>query len=154
MATSEMATAAAITAWPGRTLPLPDHRLAGQDFAPSTDWSCPHGINSSAQNSSAQNSSAQQIGRTRELMDRQLRVFSTIEALQADFPGFVIWGETVRGRYAYVAQALDGETNPRVVTSASLDRLRAQLEEPLASSDPAQPNVARIYDYLLGGHFL
>ncbi len=24
-----MATAAAITAWPGRTLPLPDHRLAG-----------------------------------------------------------------------------------------------------------------------------
>ncbi|MGO9782487.1 MAG: SAM-dependent methyltransferase [Streptosporangiaceae bacterium] len=84
-------------------------------------------------------------------MDRQLRVFSTIKALQADFPGFVIWGETVRGRYAYVAQALDGGTNPRVVTSASLDRLRAQLEEPLASSDPGQPNVARIYDYLLGG---
>jgi hypothetical protein len=87
-------------------------------------------------------------------MDRQLRVFSNIEALQADFPGFVIWGETVRGRYAYVAQALDGGTNPRVVTSASLERLRAQLEEPLAASDPAQPNVARIYDYLLGGHSL
>ena len=84
-------------------------------------------------------------------MDRQLRVFSNIEALQADFPGFVIWGETVRGRYAYVAQALDGGTNPRVVTSASLERLRAQLEEPVAASDPAQPNVARIYDYLLGG---
>jgi hypothetical protein len=87
-------------------------------------------------------------------MDRQLRVFSTIKALQADFPGFVIWGETVRGRHTYVAQALDGGTNPRVVTSASLDRLRAQLEEPVAASDPAQPNVARIYDYLLGGRFL
>ena len=87
-------------------------------------------------------------------MDPRLRVFSNIKALQADFPGFVIWGETVRGRYAYVAQALDGETNPRVVTSASLERLRAQLEEPVAPSDPAQPNVARIYDFLLGGCFL
>jgi hypothetical protein len=28
------------------------------------------------------------------------------------------------------------------------------LEEPVAASDPAQPNVARIYDYLLGGRFL
>ncbi len=139
MVPAGMATAAAITAWTGRTLPLPDHRLARQDIAPSTDWPSPHGINSSAQNSSAP-----QIGRTRELMDRHLRVFSTINALQADFPGFVIWGETVRGRHTYVAQALDGETNPRVVTSASLDRLRAQLEEPVASSDPAQPNVARI----------
>lgn len=84
-------------------------------------------------------------------MNRHMRVFSTIRALQADFPGFVIWGETVRGRCTYVAQALDGDTNPRVVTSASLDRLRAQLEDPVAASDPAQPNVARIYDYLLGG---
>ena len=93
------------------------------------------------------------VRRKCELMDRRLGVFSNIKALQADFPGFVIWGETVRGRYAYVAQALDGETNPRVVTSASLERLRAQLEEPVAASDPAQPNVARIYDYLLGGRF-
>jgi len=135
--TARTVTARTVTA---RTVTARD----GQDFAPSTDWSCPHGINSSAH----------QIRRKRELMDRQLRVFSNIEALQADFPGFVIWGETVRGRYAYVAQALDGGTNPRVVTSASLERLRAQLEEPVAASDPAQPNVARIYDYLLGGRFL
>ncbi len=84
-------------------------------------------------------------------MDPHLRVFANIESLQADFPGFVIWGETIRGRLAYVAQALDGDTNPRVVTSSSLDRLRARLEEPVATSDPAKPNVARIYDYLLGG---
>jgi hypothetical protein len=31
---------------------------------------------------------------------------------------------------------------------------QAPLEEPVAASDPAQPNVARIYDYLLGGRFL
>ncbi len=84
-------------------------------------------------------------------MEPNLRVFANIESLQADFPGFVIWGETIRGRFAYVAKALDGETNPRVVTSGSLDRLRARLEEPVAASDPARPNVARIYDYLLGG---
>jgi S-adenosyl methyltransferase len=84
-------------------------------------------------------------------MDRHLRVFANVEALQADFPGFVIWGETIRGRFTYVAQALDGETNPRVVTSTSLDRLRSSLEEPVAASDPAKPNVARVYDYLLGG---
>ena len=84
-------------------------------------------------------------------MKDHLRVFGNIEALQADFPGFVIWGETIRGRFTYVAQALDEETSPRVVTSASLDRLRSRLEEPVAASDPARPNVARIYDYLLGG---
>jgi hypothetical protein len=85
------------------------------------------------------------------MMKPHLRVFGSIETLQADFPGFVIWGETIRGRFTYVAQALDGETNPHVVTSTSLDRLRSRLEEPVAASDPAKPNVARIYDYLLGG---
>ena len=85
------------------------------------------------------------------MLNRNLRVFANVEALQADFPGFVIWGETIRGRFTYVAQALAEDTNPRVVTSGSLDRLRSRLEEPVAASDPAKPNVARIYDYLLGG---
>ena len=84
-------------------------------------------------------------------MERNLRVFGNLQSLQADFPGFVIWGETIRGRVTYVAQALDGDTNPRVVTSSSLDRLRSGLEEPVVASDPAKPSVARIYDYLLGG---
>ena len=38
-----------------------------------------------------------------------------------------------------------------MVISSSLDRLRARLEEPVAASDPARPNIGRIYDYLLGG---
>ncbi len=84
-------------------------------------------------------------------MEWNLRVFGNLESLQADFPGFVIWGETIRGRVTYVAQALDGDTNPRVVTSSRLDRLRSRLEEPLVASDPAKPNIARTYDYLLGG---
>ena len=84
-------------------------------------------------------------------MERNLHMFGNLESLQADFPGFVIWGETIRGRVTYVAQALDGDTNPRVVTSSSLDRLRSRLEEPVVASDPAKPNIARIYDYLLGG---
>ena len=39
-----------------------------------------------------------------------LRVFANVESLQADFPGFVIWGETIRGRVTYVAQAVDRAT--------------------------------------------
>jgi hypothetical protein len=76
-------------------------------------------------------------------MERNLRVFGNIESLQADFPGFVIWGETIRGRVTYAAQALDGDTNPRVVASSILDRLRPRLEEPVVAPDPARPNIAR-----------
>ncbi len=79
------------------------------------------------------------------------RVVTEIESLQADFPGYVIWGETVRGRVTYVAQATSAGTNPRVVASGSLERLRARLEEPVVPSDPTKPNVARVYDCLLGG---
>jgi hypothetical protein len=73
------------------------------------------------------------------MMERNLRVFANIESLQADFPGFVIWGETIRGRATYVAQALNGDTNPRVVASSSLDRLRSWLEEPVVASDHRPP---------------
>jgi hypothetical protein len=79
-------------------------------------------------------------------MERNLRVFGNLESLQAAFPGFVIWGETIRCRVTYVAQALDADTNPRVVISSSLERLRSRLEEPVVASDPAKPNIARIYD--------
>jgi hypothetical protein len=68
-------------------------------------------------------------------MERNLRVFGNLESLQADFPGFVMWGETIRGRVTYVAQALDADTNPRVAASCSLDRLRSRLEEPVVASD-------------------
>jgi hypothetical protein len=84
-------------------------------------------------------------------MGGHMRVFSEIESLQADFPGFVIWGEIIMGRVTYVAQARAEGTNPRVVTARSLERLRARLEEPLVSFDPTRPNVARVYDCLLGG---
>jgi hypothetical protein len=84
-------------------------------------------------------------------MGGHMRVFSEIESLQADFPGFVIWGETINGRVTYVARARAEGTNPRVVTARSLERLRARLEEPLVPFDPTRPNVARVYDYLLGG---
>ena len=87
----------------------------------------------------------------RDVTDPAQRVLTQIESLQADFPGYVIWGETVRGRATYVARASAAGTNPRVVTSGSLERLRARLEEPVVPSDPAKPNVARVYDCLLGG---
>lgn len=80
-----------------------------------------------------------------------MRVFSEIESLQADFPGFVIWRETIKSRVTYVARARAEGTNPWVVTARSLERLRARLEEPLMPFDPTRPNVARVYDYLLGG---
>jgi hypothetical protein len=50
-----------------------------------------------------------------------------------------------------VARASGADTNPQVVMSGSLERLRARLEEPVVPSDPAKPNVARVYDCLLGG---
>jgi hypothetical protein len=87
----------------------------------------------------------------RGVSDPAHRVLTAIGSLQADFPGYVIWCETVRGRVTYVAQASDADTNPQVVMSASLDRLRARLEEPVVPSGPAKPNVARVYDCLLGG---
>lgn len=80
-----------------------------------------------------------------------MRVFGEMESLQADFPGFVIWGETIMGRVTYVARARAEGTNPHVVTARSLERLRARLEEPLVPFDPTRPNVARVYDCLLGG---
>ena len=80
-----------------------------------------------------------------------MRVFSEIESLQADFPGFVIWKETIGGRVTYVARARAEDTDPWVVTARNLERLRARLEEPLVPFDPTRPNVARVYDYLLGG---
>jgi len=76
------------------------------------------------------------------MVERNLHVFGNLESLQADFPGFVSWGETIRGRVTHVAQALDGDTNPRVVASSSLDRLRSRLEEPVVASDPAKANFA------------
>jgi hypothetical protein len=87
----------------------------------------------------------------RDVTDPAQRVLTQIESLQADFPGYVIWGETVRGRVTYVARASGADTNPQVVMSGSLERLRARLEEPVVPSDPAKPNVARVYDCLLGG---
>lgn len=87
----------------------------------------------------------------RSVTDSAHRVARAIESLQADFPGYVIWGETVRGRVTYVARASGADTNPQVVMSGSLERLRARLEEPVVPSDPAKPNVARVYDCLLGG---
>jgi acyl dehydratase len=47
------------------------------------------------------------------VIERNLRVFANIESLQADFPGFVIWGETIRGRVTHVAQAPDRHISPR-----------------------------------------
>jgi hypothetical protein len=87
----------------------------------------------------------------RDVTDPAQRVLTQIESLQADFPGYVIWGETVRGRVSYVARASGADTNPQVVMSGTLERLRARLEEPVVPSDPAKPNVARVYDCLLGG---
>ena len=75
-------------------------------------------------------------------MERNLRVFGNLESLQAEFPGFVIWGETIRGRVTCVARAPDGDTNPRAAASGSLDRQRSRLEEPVVASDPAKPNIA------------
>jgi O-methyltransferase involved in polyketide biosynthesis len=78
-----------------------------------------------------------------------------LAALRADFPKFKIWEEFLPGRSRYVARSMHAGVRPHTVVTPDLDELRAALEAAspgrMVPFSPAQPNIARMYDYWLQG---
>jgi O-methyltransferase involved in polyketide biosynthesis len=76
-------------------------------------------------------------------------------ALQHQFPRHRICQETTCGRVRYVARSLEHGLRPHTVVTDDLEEMRAALEPsqytPLIPFSPDVPNVARMYDYMLGG---
>ena len=82
-----------------------------------------------------------------------------LTVLRADFPAHKIWQEQTPGRSRYIARSLREDLNPHTVITSDLAELREALEPARAAGrlpfTPAQPNIARMYDYWLHGkdHF-
>jgi hypothetical protein len=80
---------------------------------------------------------------------------TTLTALRADFPAFRIWREITTGRARYIARRLHPGPGPHTVVTHDLAELRAALRsqggQAPAGFDLTRPNVARIYNYILGG---
>jgi O-methyltransferase involved in polyketide biosynthesis len=82
-------------------------------------------------------------------------VSDDLAVVRADFPAYRIWREQARGNARYVARSRYLRLSPHTVVTADLRELRdalgpARLTGPDTLA-PAQPNIARTYDYLLGG---
>jgi hypothetical protein len=76
-----------------------------------------------------------------------------LAALQSGFLGFRISREETCGRIRYVARRRHEGLHPHTMITADLGELRRELETTGTQADfsPDQPNIARIYDYLLQG---
>ena len=78
-----------------------------------------------------------------------------LAALERDFPSFQIWREITGDRVRFVARSRSAGAHPHTLITADLAELRAgltndQLTATMQSS-LAQPSIARMYSYLLGG---
>ena len=88
-----------------------------------------------------------------------LSVRGGLAALRQDFPHFRIWREITGDRIRYVARRVHLGSSPHTVVTDDLTELRIALstdeeqphEDPVQPFDSRTPNIARIYDYLLGG---
>jgi SAM-dependent methyltransferase len=75
--------------------------------------------------------------------------YAELEELRADFPSWRISREQVGERVSYLACGQHPGANPRVAEADTPMQLRVMLEPtPL---DTSRPNIARVYDYWLGG---
>jgi O-methyltransferase involved in polyketide biosynthesis len=80
-----------------------------------------------------------------------------LPALQEQFPDFRIWEEPGDGGNRYVARSIHLAGRPHTVVAADPGELRAALAQGAgeAASTPspvtAAPNIARMYDYWVGG---
>jgi S-adenosyl methyltransferase len=78
-----------------------------------------------------------------------------LASLQAEFPRYRIWREGICGRVRYVARSLEHGLRPHTVVTGDLAEMQAALEPSqyaaLIPFRPEAPNVARMYDFLLGG---
>lgn len=59
------------------------------------------------------------------------------QAIQREFPQFVIWREALRDRIRYIARARDLSTPLHTVVTADLEELRAALADAIPRSGPA-----------------
>jgi S-adenosyl methyltransferase len=77
-----------------------------------------------------------------------------LTALQAEFPAFRIWRETICGRVRYNAIRRQPGVHPHTLVTGDLDEMRAALElsryATLIPFRPETPNIARMYSLLLG----
>jgi hypothetical protein len=78
--------------------------------------------------------------------------------LRQEFPGFRIWREVIGGERArYIARSIHLGKSPHTVITADLDELRAALDGDAGHQaitlpfDTSAPNIARVYNYWLGG---
>ena len=80
-----------------------------------------------------------------------------LAALRHEFPGFRIWKEVIRDRTRYVARSTWLGNSPHTVVTRDLGELRATLGQepahraPTPPFDVRAPNIARVYNYWLGG---
>jgi O-methyltransferase involved in polyketide biosynthesis len=84
-----------------------------------------------------------------------LAALDPLAALRQEFPAFRIWREEICGRVRYSAYRTQPGLHPHTVITDDLAELRAALEPSqyaaLIPFSPDVPNVARMYDYMLGG---
>src|SRR6266571_1345817 len=85
---------------------------------------------------------------------------ATLRDLNRHFPQFAIWREVMPDRTRYTAQRMSFEDGLHSVITADVDELRAILAQASREqavsparlpAGPAQPNIARMYSYFLGG---
>ncbi len=83
----------------------------------------------------------------------------TLNTVRRDFPHFRVWREITGARTRYIARRAHPGSGPHTLVTSSLTELRTALSSeeatpqdgPALRFDPRTPNIARIYDYLLGG---
>jgi len=78
-----------------------------------------------------------------------------LAALCEDFPQFRIWQEIIGDRARYIACRQQPGLHPHTLITDDLAEIRAALKparnRTLIPFSPDVPNVARMYDYFLGG---
>jgi hypothetical protein len=82
-------------------------------------------------------------------------VSESLAVLRTEFPAYEVWREEVSGRVRYVARSRTPGVNPHTLITADVEELREALRSaPMVRSGPpafcpTEPNVARMYAYLL-----
>jgi hypothetical protein len=86
------------------------------------------------------------------MTNNPLPVRSPLDVLRADFPDYQITMQTICGKLFYLAEANRPHIQPRFAQAPATERLRAKLQAPIRPFiSAAEPNIPRVYDYLLGG---
>ena len=80
-----------------------------------------------------------------------LPVREPLDLLQLEFPQYRISMQTIWDKLFYIAEAHQPEVQPRLAQAETAERLRAKLQVPLRPFTTAEPSIARVWDFLLGG---